>query len=93
MTAFILLDLQKIRIYRYQFRGCLYVKFFEMEKHVQNPYTRLQTGKMKAYFSNKNFKGQMCFQLCYISRTNNMQKAGFSSDGIHYYLTLVRQNP
>lgn len=35
----------------------------------------------------------MYFQLWYISVTNNMQKAGFSDDGIQYYLMLVRQNP
>lgn len=48
---------------------------------------------MKAYFSNKIFKGQMYFQLCHISVTNNMQKAGSSADGIQYYLPLLRQNP
>lgn len=35
----------------------------------------------------------MCFQLCHISVTNDMQKAGSSADGIQYYLMLLRQNP
>lgn len=64
-----------------------------MEKNVQNPYTRLQTCKMKTHFSNKIFKGQMYFQACHISTPNDMQKAGSSADEIQYYLMLVKQNP
>lgn len=67
------------------------------KKKNQDPYTRLQTCKIKArkvYFSNIILKWQMMYsQLCHISITNDIQKAGSSADGIQYYLMLVKQNP